>query len=160
MLRLYFAAPLFSAPERKFNEELVTVLSECFDVYLPQRDGALMVNLIAAGSSPEAARLFVFNADIEAIKDCDVLLAVLDGPAVDDGVSFEIGVAFTLSKPCIGLSTDFRRNDEFFNNPMWRESLLEVFRDKETLLKWARHYTSLPGDLSLGITNGRSSKIL
>src|SRR5689334_12592978 len=45
--KLYFAAPLFSDMERRFNIELAEQLEQFFDVFLPQRDGGLMATMIS-----------------------------------------------------------------------------------------------------------------
>jgi nucleoside 2-deoxyribosyltransferase len=75
--------------------------------------------------------------DIDAIRACDVLLAVLDGPSVDDGVSFELGYATCLGKTCVGLATDSRRAVGYFRNPMWDCALQRVFYSMPELLEWA-----------------------
>lgn len=46
---LYLAAPLFSYSERAFNDRLTEILSGTFDVFLPQRDNHLIVELVADG---------------------------------------------------------------------------------------------------------------
>jgi hypothetical protein len=48
-LRAYFAAPLFNEMERSFNASLVTLLEQCVDVFLPQRDGGLLLQLVKRG---------------------------------------------------------------------------------------------------------------
>ncbi|MBZ0258453.1 nucleoside 2-deoxyribosyltransferase [bacterium] len=46
------------------------------------------------------------------IRNCDLMLAVLDGVDVDSGTASEIGYAFALGKRIYGLRTDFRRSGE------------------------------------------------
>src|SRR5690348_5219305 len=73
--QLYFAAPLFSIAEKRFNVEVTHALESYFQVYLPQRDGGLMVEMISRGLSPSVAANHVFQADVRAIVSCDVLVA-------------------------------------------------------------------------------------
>src|SRR5688572_14858580 len=77
--KLYIAAPLFSEAERRFNVELKQQLSGTFRVFLPQDDGGLLTELLKTGLNSSEARKAVFEADIGALRSCDVLLIVLDG---------------------------------------------------------------------------------
>jgi len=142
--RLYFAAPLFSDAERRFNEELVAELRLFFDVYLPQQDGGLLVNMVANGVQPKAAANVVFNLDVIEVKKCTVLLIILDGRTVDEGAAFELGYAYALGKRCIGLQTDPRRMILAANNPMIDCALEHVFTNVSALLAWARAAVDVP----------------
>ena len=46
---LYLAGPLFSHAELVYNKKLKGKLNRYFDVYLPQEDGELLVELIQKG---------------------------------------------------------------------------------------------------------------
>jgi nucleoside 2-deoxyribosyltransferase len=133
----YLAAPLFSEAERAFNLMLAEQLEQFFDVYLPQRDGLLLRDFKDAGGDTSEATRRIYTTDIAAIRACDMLIAVLDGPAVDDGVSFELGYATCLGKTCVGLATDSRRAPGYFRNPMWDCALWKVFYSVPELLEWA-----------------------
>lgn len=50
----------------------------------------------------------IYEGDILALKTSDVVVAVLDGAAVDVAVAYETGYAMALGKPIIGLKTDYR----------------------------------------------------
>lgn len=118
-MRVYFAAPLFSCSERRFNSEVASMICDLgVKVFLPQRDGMLIPDLLAEGCCPQEAVRRIYSADIEAIKECEVVVAVLDGRTVDEGVAFEIGFAKALGKRCIAVQTDFRRLIPIGNNPM------------------------------------------
>jgi len=116
--RLYLASPLFSEAERPYNYALCAEMERSADVFLPERDGLLYRDLIASGVSAEKARRMIFDVDVAAIQQCDVLLAVLDGRAIDEGVAFEMGIAYSLSKFCVGLRTDGRTLLPSGDNPM------------------------------------------
>lgn len=137
MKRLYLAAPLFNDIERTFNLRLANILAGFFEVYLPQRDGYLMVDLIRDGFSVEDASKYVFTKDVESIRGSHMILAVLDGRTVDEGVAFEIGFALANGLHCFGLQTDIRRQLPTGNNPMINEALIKIFDTVEDMIKWA-----------------------
>jgi nucleoside 2-deoxyribosyltransferase len=138
--KLYLAAPLFSEAEKDFNRSLRDRLRDHFDIFLPQDDGALLVDLVKSGLSESAARSTVFHNDIRAIESASVVLIVLDGRSVDEGAAFECGFAYALGKLCVGLQTDPRRLLPIGNNPMLSESLAAIFPNIDTLLEWATAY--------------------
>ncbi|MBY2925844.1 nucleoside 2-deoxyribosyltransferase [Rhizobium leguminosarum] len=134
---LYLAAPLFSHSEKAFNEQLARILSEKFEIFLPQRDNHLIVDLIASGMSVEDARRKVFDGDLAAVRSCDILFAVLDGRSVDEGTCFELGYAHALGKACIGLQTDPRRLLPIGNNPMLEGTLTRVLHSLDEVVAWS-----------------------
>jgi nucleoside 2-deoxyribosyltransferase len=70
-----------------------------------------------------------------------VLLIVLDGRTVNEGASFELGVAYALEKTCLGLQTDPRRLLPIGNNPMIDAALSQVFASIHELICWASRWT-------------------
>lgn len=139
--KVYLAGPLFSEAERSFNARLKLVLEQYVDVYLPQEDGGLLVEMVASGTPVELARQTVFRGDMKAIQDCHALVIILDGRAIDEGAAFELGCAYTLGKPCYGLKTDPRQLLPYTDNPMIRAPLREVFGNVPELVSWARAFT-------------------
>jgi nucleoside 2-deoxyribosyltransferase len=136
---VYLAAPLFNARERAFNLELAGALEGLgARVFLPQRDGALLVEMLSAGVPQPVAERRVFLQDTEAMRSASLGVAVLDGAVVDDGVAFEIGFLHALSTPCVGLQTDVRRALPSGNNPMIAQSLYEIVSDEARLLNAVR----------------------
>ena len=116
--KIYLAAPLFSDAEKSYNKNLKEQLSPFFDVYLPQEDGLLVVDLMRRGISFQQASQQVFSADLNAIRKCNILLIVLDGRTIDEGAAMELGYAYSLEKECIGISTDPRSLLPDGQNPM------------------------------------------
>ncbi len=139
--KLYYAAPLFSEAERAFNEHVASKLNAFFDVYLPQEDGGLLIDMVSKGMDPQRAARAVFNMDIIALQKCDILLIVLDGRTVDEGAAFELGYAHALGIFCCGLQTDPRRLLKIGNNPMIDCALQDVFTTVYDLLIWAQGFT-------------------
>ncbi|MEH3140263.1 MAG: nucleoside 2-deoxyribosyltransferase [Mycobacterium kyogaense] len=121
-MRIYLAAPLFTGAERAFNLSLCKAIESVAHVYLPQRDGLLLAEE-RRSSAERSISQKIFQADIAAISAADALVAVVDGAAVDDGVAFELGFAFAHQKVCIGYTSDSRRAEGYFRNPMWVGSL-------------------------------------
>src|SRR4051794_38022635 len=89
---LYLAAPFFSVGERAFNEIVLRELERTWDVFYPYRDGIRMAELVANGINPDAAAREVWLRDVEMIRNCDVVVAVLDGRVPDEGVCVELGL--------------------------------------------------------------------
>jgi hypothetical protein len=105
-VRVYLAGPLFTPYERGFLDDCAARLrDEGFDVFVPHEQ------LLADDDANPA----VFAKDWTGLHAADALLAVLDGPAVDDGTACEIGLFYGLmqSDPSrrgvVGLLTDMRR---------------------------------------------------
>ncbi len=147
-MRLYFAAPLFSQAERRFNEHLTHRLEgQGFTVFLPQRDGAEKDQPASTTLTPEERGLAIFHLDKEQIFACDIFLLLLDGRVPDEGACVELGLAYCQrelrgnKKLLIGLQTDSRaalRGSSL--NPMLRVPLDYLAPDEETLLQVLHQY--------------------
>lgn len=138
---IYVAAPLFSAAERAFNEKVAIGLAPYAEVFLPQRDGLVLADVIKAGVDLDEAAAAVFECDVKAVAACDVLLIVLDGRAIDEGAVFELGLAYAQKKTCVGLQTDPRRLFAFGNNPMVSGALERIVGDLDELIAWAKAWS-------------------
>lgn len=134
--RLYLAAPLFSEAEISFNKHITARLEYAFEVYLPQRDGGLVAELMESGMPFSSAAALVQRADAEAILQSNVVLAVLDGRAVDEGVAFEIGFAHGRGIACFGLRTDRRSAILGQENAMLLSALEGVFQSEVDFIEW------------------------
>jgi nucleoside 2-deoxyribosyltransferase len=140
--KLYLAGPLFSEAELNYNIHLKAILSPYFEVFLPQEDGELILNLIKNGISNHAAANKIFNSDVKEIQKCDIILIILDGRTIDEGAVFELGLAFALGKKCIGFQTDIRRLLPIGNNPMIDCALELTLKSIDELLTWAKTQNS------------------
>jgi nucleoside 2-deoxyribosyltransferase len=105
-MRIYLAGSIFTPYERSFLADCAEHLrAEGFDVFVPHEQG-----LVGLEATPEA----VFAVDAGGVESADAVLAVLDGPSVDDGTACEIGLFFGLTqrdperKGVVGLLTDLR----------------------------------------------------
>lgn len=127
MKKVYIAAPMFSYAELTFNEMLaITLEQNDFDVFLPQRSGYKMVELMTE-MTPLEARKKIFAKDISAVKESDIIIIVLDGRTIDEGACVELGFGYALGKQCYGLKTDPRSMMNGQINPMVSECLQDIF---------------------------------
>ena len=111
-MKLYFAAPLFSAAERAWNAELAAALRDAgHEVFLPQEQ------------QPGKDSPGIFATDVGGIDWAEGLVAIMDGPDPDSGTAWECGYAYG-KKPVIVVRTDFREvaGPSGPYNPMVRES--------------------------------------
>lgn len=141
----YFAAPLFSGAEKKFNEDLASELESLgLKVFLPQRDG--MELAAKRDLPPEQVSRRIFDLDSQRVEDSDVIIAVLDGRVPDEGVCVELAIAHTHRKLTgknrfiLGLKTDTRSllpNASL--NPMIEGLLDHIFEDRSQLIDFVRN---------------------
>ena len=106
---VYFAAPLFSQVQRRWNRTLARAVEEALPgtkVFLPQD--------IKVGGRFNDRRHFgpIFKALTARLRGADVVVAVLDGADPDSGTCFEMGYACARGIPVVGVRTDFRRSQE------------------------------------------------
>jgi len=106
-MRIYFAGPLFTPYERAYIDECAALLrADGFDVFVPHE------HELALGDNVTPAAIFA--KDRPGIESANALLAILDGPMVDDGTACEIGMFRGLmqsapeKKGIVGLLTDIR----------------------------------------------------
>ncbi len=106
-MKVYFAGPLFTPYERGFIDECATQLRAAgFDVFVPHE------HELALDGTVTAERIFA--KDWTALSEADAVLAILDGPMIDDGTACEIGIFHALmrsdpaKKGIVGLVTDLR----------------------------------------------------
>jgi hypothetical protein len=106
-MRIYFAGPLFTPYERRFIDECAATLrADGFDVFVPHE------HELATGADITAA--WVFAKDRPGVESANAMLALLDGPSVDDGTACEVGMFHALmqhdpsKKGIVGLLTDLR----------------------------------------------------
>jgi nucleoside 2-deoxyribosyltransferase len=105
-VRVYFAGPLFTPYERSYIDECTARLrAEGIEVFVPHE------NALAAKDTSSAT---IFAKDWQGLSEANALVALLDGPSVDDGTACEIGIFYALmqddpaKKGIVGLLTDLR----------------------------------------------------
>src|SRR3954469_22378376 len=105
-MRIYFAGPLFTPYERSFIDECAARLrAEGIEVFVPHENALAL---------PDTRPATIFGKDGTGLSTADAVVAVLDGPMVDDGTACEIGIFYALmqsdpsKKGILALLTDLR----------------------------------------------------
>lgn len=112
--RVYFAGPLFTQAEWRWNAEVAADLRvRGFEISLPQERAALM---LSGKEAFDPSALFAHN--VSEIDRADVVLAVFDGADSDSGTCWECGYAFHAKHPIVGLRTDIRAGGDDAKMPI------------------------------------------
>lgn len=96
LLKVFLNSPLSHIAAQTLNLKIKKILDEeGFICILPQ-------DILPPG--PNADSQEVFKQNFEFVKQCDIVLSVLDAPG--EGVIFELGVAHALGKPIVAFRSD------------------------------------------------------
>ena len=106
-MKVYLAGKLGTEGERKRLEDIDNICKSLgLETFLPHRD----VGLAEGINDTEK----IFKGDIlEGFKDCGLVIASLDGLHVGAGTAWELGYAYAMKIPMIGLKTDEPLEDAF-----------------------------------------------
>ncbi len=97
-MKLYLAGPLFTTPERHWNEALAQRLEAGgHEVYVPHLHPPL-----------ERTAKAIFEKDREGIDWAEGVVAIMDGPDPDSGTCWECGYAYGVGKPVVLFRSDLR----------------------------------------------------
>lgn len=106
-MKIYFAGPLFTPYERGYIDECAAQLrADGFEVFVPHEHELAVTEDVTAA--------WIFAKDRPGVERADAMLAILDGPSVDDGTACEIGMFHALmqsddsKRGIVGLLTDIR----------------------------------------------------
>lgn len=121
--KIYLASPLRFSPEyRSHREKIKTRLVQLgYDVLDPWeqpfskaiREASRIEDYHERTAAFSRLSRDVGSVNEQAIRECDILVAVLDGTEVDSGTAAELGFAVRLGKRSYGLRTDWRDSGEF-----------------------------------------------
>jgi len=101
---VYLAGPLFSRGDIDWAGSLKRGIESA----LGNRVDVLWPFEIASGTKEE-----IFEANLAALRLSPLMVAVLDGPMVDDGTAWEVGCHYALFGPrAVGIRTDARKAGE------------------------------------------------
>jgi len=110
-MKIYLANGLFSEADYLYNELLADqMIMLGYEIYAPQRNTAINDKTKSADS------VAIYNGDREQLDSSDILVAILDGIAVDPGVAAEIGYFAAQGKMIFGLLTDSRESSKTWND--------------------------------------------
>ncbi|MHB1502203.1 MAG: nucleoside 2-deoxyribosyltransferase [Candidatus Dormibacteria bacterium] len=126
-MRLYMAGPLFTPYERAFTSENAAKLRALgFDCFVPHEESVVLADE-RQGAAPDlegrygqqALADLIFAKDNQGLLTADAVVALLDGPTVDDGTACEIGLFYGLMQHdpsklgIVGILTDTRASVGF-----------------------------------------------
>ena len=104
-MKIYFANDLFNDADRMYNMYVVDTIRAKLNydilIYNPMENDEIN------DKDEFADAQMVADADYEQLRDSDLLIAVLDSG--DVGVGVEIGLAYEMGIPIIGVYTDVRQ---------------------------------------------------
>ena len=132
MKKVYIAGPLFDDHERDYLEKIAISLEAIgFQTFLPHRDAGLV-----EGEFTEIKKAEIFDTDMNALNDADIVVALLTGRDVDSGTAAEVGIAHTQGKKLIGINAN---NIKIINNFVWGlfdygNSIINGVEDLESVL--------------------------
>ena len=102
--KIYLSGPLFSRGEIAWGERVKSFLKdrlENVEIIWPHE-------IVPCPALPAQ----IFQVNLQALSEAEVMVAMLDGPQVDDGTAWEIGCFFMQGKKILGIRTDLRRAGE------------------------------------------------
>ncbi len=108
MKKIYLAGPLFNLAEKEFNvrfAEAIESRMKDVEVILPQERAPKFLHL-------ENGMKLVFEDCLKMVAEADIVIAILDGPDADSGTGVELGYAYAVKTPIVGVRTDFRISED------------------------------------------------
>jgi len=131
-MKIYLAGRLSMESERKLLEEVESLCKSMgFETFLPHRD----VGLAKGIKDVEK----IFRGDIlEGFKDCQAVVAVLEGLHVGAGTAWELGYAYAKKIPTVGIKIDESAEDGFdYLSPILIGSM-PILTSLEDLKEWLK----------------------
>ncbi|NJD29973.1 MAG: nucleoside 2-deoxyribosyltransferase [Chloroflexi bacterium] len=127
-MKIYFAGPLFTTPERTFNAELAARLEAAgHRVYLPQARGLtddpdqpVRQPSGGEGSTPRARSMTprqILEKNLRGLDWAEAVVAIMDGSDPDSGTAWECGYAYARRKPTVQFRSDIRGVGDTGGNP-------------------------------------------
>ncbi len=125
---VYTAGPLFNAHEKSYLELITSELeSNGYKCFLPHRDQSGIDESEMEGTNMgQATKDKIFNADLTALKEADLTVALMTGQDIDSGTAAEIGFTYANDKPIIAITAYERRFRNLFVDGMINKTVNEV----------------------------------
>jgi len=106
-MTIYLAGPLFSEAKQNWHRATkARIESETTHKVIWPFDLFSEAEIASWGDD---APVKVMERCRDVLAECDMVVALLDGPQVDDGTAWEIGYAHAKGIPVVGIRTDFRK---------------------------------------------------
>lgn len=137
-MKIYQAGPLFTSPECHWHNHMKSDFEAAgHDVFWPGTTSDVLT------LKSEEVPAFVFKHCKDGIDNAEIVVALLDGPQVDDGTAWECGYAYASGKPVIGIRTDFRpagENKFVRVNTMIDQSCIIVLNSHIDVIEFLKTY--------------------
>tara|TARA_B100000941_G_C28485438_1_gene544705 strand:+ start:1163 stop:1624 length:462 start_codon:yes stop_codon:yes gene_type:complete len=148
--KLYLASPYgFSKQTKNLLVEFIKIFNELnIEVYEPFERTKHLIN------NKNDWAYEIAKSNLDDVKNCDCLFAIVNGNPPDEGVMVELGVAIALNKEIFLFRDDFRNcadSDQYplnlmlfigFSKENWKKNYLESIEDikskKKNFIKWAK----------------------
>ena len=149
--KLYLASPYgFSKQTKNLLVEFIKIFNELnIEVYEPFERTKHLIN------NKNDWAYEIAKSNLDDVKNCDCLFAIVNGNPPDEGVMVELGVAIALKKEIFLFRDDFRNcadSDQYplnlmlfigFSKENWKKNYLESIEDiksnKKNFIKWAKN---------------------
>jgi nucleoside 2-deoxyribosyltransferase len=118
--KIYIAGPLFNAHERNYLELIASELEGSgYKCFLPHRDQSGIDDTELEGTNmSQSTKDKIFNADLTALKEADLTVALITGYDIDSGTAAEIGFTYANDRPIIAITAYERRFRNLFVDGM------------------------------------------
>ena len=125
---IYIAGPLFNAHERNYLELIASELeTNGYKCFLPHRDQSGIDETEMEGTNmSQATKDKIFNADLTALTNADLIVALMTGQDIDSGTAAEIGFTYANEKPIIAITAYERRFRNLFVDGMISKTINDV----------------------------------
>ena len=103
-MKIYFAQIMDNLAYFEHEKKIADMLESLgHEIYFPWRDEGV----IFEQQSTDDDKQKTFDVDVQHIKDCDCMIAYIDGD--DPGTAVEAGIAYALGKPVALYATEFQK---------------------------------------------------
>ena len=128
MIKIYIAGPLFNAHERYYLELIASELEGSgYKCFLPHRDQSGIDDTELEGTNmSQSTKDKIFNADLTALKEADLTVALITGYDIDSGTAAEIGFTYANDRPIIAITAYERRFRNLFVDGMISKTVNDV----------------------------------
>ena len=128
MIKIYIAGPLFNAHERNYLELIASELEGSgYKCFLPHRDQSGIDEFELEGTNmSQGTKDKIFNADLTALREADLTVALITGQDIDSGTAAEIGFTYANNRPIIAITAYERRFRNLFVDGMISKTVNDV----------------------------------
>ena len=126
--KIYIAGPLFNVHEKKYLEDIAAVLEEAgYDCFLPHRDQTgIDPDELKGNDMSQSTKDIIFQTDIKALNESDLVVALVTGQDIDSGTASEIGYMYANNKPVIAITAEERRYRNLFTAGMFSSTINNI----------------------------------